>query len=281
MATRNSVSTNRLKSRRNELKNQRRWRDSISVMRTLLIVSLTGGIFWFLTLPEWVIKNSQQIKIDGNNLLTDEEIRRLIPLQYPESLLQLSINTLRQDLQKKLPLTNVTVTRQLIPPSLTITVLEKQPVAIAFAMKVSEKTKKAELQQIGYVDEDGVFVSNEFYTNLKNKPELKPELKIFGIPQSYIAYWRDFYSLVTQSTVKITEVDWQNPSNIILKSELGRVYIGTYTSKFPEQLMMLEKMKNITSKVPKERIIYIDLTDPEMPSIKEKKAPKGEDNKKP
>jgi cell division protein FtsQ len=278
MTAKTSVSTTRLKNRRDELKNQRRWRNFVSVTRTLLIMSLTGGVFWFLTLPEWVIKNSQQIDIEGNELLTDEEIRSLIPLEYPQSLLQLSIKDLRESLQKKVPLTNVVVSRALLPPNLTIKITEKKPVAIALTVQVSPNTKKLALEEVGYIDIDGIFVSNELYQNLDQKPELKPPLKILGTPEMYLAYWKDFYDLLNQSSVKITQVDWQNPTNIVLSSELGKIYIGPYTSKFGQQLMVLEKLKNITNKVPKERIIYIDLTDPEMPSIKEKKPPK-EDKK--
>jgi cell division protein FtsQ len=278
MTAKTSISTTRLKNRRDELKNQRRWRNFVSVTRTLLIISLTGGVFWFLTLPKWVIKDSQQINIEGNELLTDEEIRSLIPLEYPQSLLQLSIKNLRESLQKKVPLTNVVVTRALFPPNLTVIVTEKKPVAIALAVQVSPETKKPTLKEVGYIDIDGIFVSNEVYQNLAKKQDLKPPLKILGTPQMYLAYWKDFYNLLSQSSIKITEVDWQNPTNIVLTSELGKVYLGPYTSKFNEQLMVLEKLKNITSKIPKERIIYIDLTDPEMPSIKEKKPPK-EDKK--
>ncbi len=43
--------------------------------------------------------------------------------------------------------------------------------------------------------------------------------------------------------------------------------------------MMLEKLKVITQKMPKERIAYIDLTDPELPSIKEKNNIKAKKNK--
>lgn len=278
MTAKTSVSTTRLKNRRDELKSQRRWRNFVSVTRTLLIMSLTGGMFWFLTLPEWIIKDSQQIKIQGNELLTEDEIRSLIPLEYPQSLLQLSTKDLTEGLQKKIPLTNVVVTRELLPPNLTITVTEKKPVALALAVQMSPTTKKSALKEVGYIDIDGVFVSNELYQNLAQKPELKPELKILGFPQTYLAYWEDFYSLLSQSSVKITQVDWQNPTNLVLNSELGTVYLGPYTSKFGQQLMVLEKLESITSKVPKERIIYIDLTDPEIPSIKEKKPPK-EDKK--
>jgi cell division protein FtsQ len=144
---------------------------------------------------------------------------------------------------------------------------------------VSPKTKKLELKRIGYVDKDGIFVSNQVYKEFQKKSEQLPSLKVIGTPQIYLPYWQDLYNLIAQSSVKISEIDWQNPTNLILTTELGKVYIGAYNSKFPQQLMVLEKLKVITTKIPRERIVYIDLTDPEMPSIKEKKPPKQKDNK--
>lgn len=276
MTSKTAVSTTRLKSRRNEIKNQLRWDNFVGASRSVMIISFTTIVFWVLTLPHWVIKNSQQIKLQGNDLLSDDELRSLIPLEYPQSLLKLSTSELAKDLQKKIPLGNILVTRELLPPSLTIKVTEKKPVATAFATLPSPKTKKLELQKVGYVDVDGVFVSNNVYQKLQKKPELLPTLKVFGTPQVYLPYWQDLYQLINQSSVKITEIDWQNPTNLVLKTELGKVYIGAYGSKFPEQLMILEKLKVITSKIPREKIIYIDLTDPEIPSIKEKKPQKEE-----
>ncbi len=276
MYSKTAVSTTRLKYRRDEIKNQRRWRDTVSILRSLLIMSLTGGIFSVLTLPHWVIRDSQQIKIEGNDLLTDEELHSLIPLQYPQSLLKLSTSQLTEDLQKKVPLANIIVTKELLPPSLTIKVTEKKPVAMAFTSILSPKTKKLELKQIGYLDKDGIFVSNKVYKQLRQKQGQLPKLKILGTPQVYLYYWQDLYNLINQSSVKISEIDWQNPTNLILTTELGKVHIGGYNSKFSQQLMVLEKLKAITEKIPREKIIYIDLTDPEMPSIKEKKLPKKE-----
>lgn len=276
MTSKTAVSTTRLKSRRDEIKNQQRWENFVAFSRSLMIMSLTGVVFWVLTLPHWVIRHSQQINLQGNDLLSDDELRSLIPLKYPQSLLKLSTSKLTEDLQKKVPLANIIVTRELLPPSLTIKVEEKKPVAIAFATVASPKTNKLELKKIGYVDIDGIFVSSEVYQKLQTNTDLLPNLKILGTPQVYLPYWQDLYRLINQSTVKITEIDWQNPTNLVLNTELGKVHIGAYNSKFPQQLMVLEKLKIITSKIPRERIIYIDLTDPEMPSIKEKKLQKEE-----
>jgi cell division protein FtsQ len=275
----NTVSNKGLKKRRDEIKKEQKRQNFIAITRSLMIISLTMGVFWVLTLPHWVIRDSKQINLKGNDLLSDDELRSLIPLQYPQSLLQLSTSQLTKNLQKKVPLANIVVTRELLPPSLTIKVTEKKPVAIALASVLSPKTKKLELKRIGYVDKDGIFVDNEVYKQLQEKSDQLPKLKVLGTPQVYLPYWQDLYDLINQSSVKISEIDWQNPTNLILTTELGKVHIGTYNSKFPQQLMTLEKLKVVTSKIPRERIIYIDLIDSEMPSIKEKKPPKAKDSK--
>lgn len=265
-----AISSTRLKSRRDELKKQRQWRNLLIFFRASFTISLFGVVFWFFTLPNWVLRDSKQIQIEGNYLLSDDEIRSLISLNYPEPLLKLSVNDLKEDLKEKIPAENIVITKQILPPNLTIQLVEKKPVAIALAPLLDQKTKQTKIQPIGYLDEDGVFVSNKLYQNLQNKPESIPSLKIIGNPQVYLAYWADLYHLLTQSPIKITEINWENPANLILITELGKVYIGGYTSKFAHQLMMLEKLQTITSKVPKEQIDYIDLTDPDLPSIKRK-----------
>ncbi|AFZ53842.1 Polypeptide-transport-associated domain protein FtsQ-type [Cyanobacterium aponinum PCC 10605] len=279
MANQTFVSTTTIRSRREERKKERRWRDFIAVVRFLMILSLTGGVFWFITLPNWVIKNSQQIDIEGNNLLSDDEVRSLIPLQYPQSLLKLSTQELGKNLQTLAPVNNVVIQKELFPPHLKISLEEKKPVAIALAPEIEEKTNKLTIQTIGYLDEDGVFVSNEVYHNLKENPEQLPTLKIIGAPQTYLPYWQELYGFLTQSTVKINTVDWQNPTNLVLLTDLGKIYLGAYTQKkFPQQLMVLEKLKVITAQVRREDIIYIDLTDPEIPSISKKEPVKEEKN---
>ncbi|RMD68361.1 MAG: cell division protein FtsQ, partial [Cyanobacteria bacterium J149] len=96
---------------------------------------------------------------------------------------------------------------------------------------------------------------------------------------TYLPYWQELYSFLTQSTVKINTVDWQNPTNLVLLTDLGKIYLGAYTpKKFSQQLMVLEKLKVITAQVRREDIIYIDLTDPEIPSISKKESVKKEKN---
>lgn len=264
------ISTTDLKSRRNKLKKERAWRELQGFLRGFCLISLTGASFWLITLPDWVIRNKQQIKVQGNDLLSVEEVRNLIPLNYPQSLIQLSTHDLTRQLQQKIPLTEVVVTREFIPPSLSVTITEKPPVAIAYGRDFSGKKPSLKIVKLGYLDEDGVFISHEMYHKLKENPDQAPKLKIIGIPKMYLPYWQEFYNLLIQSEIYITEVNWQNPTNIILTTDLGKIHIGAYSSRFPKQLITLAKLKPLTGKIRREQIVYIDLTDPEMPLIKQK-----------
>lgn len=259
---------NRHTDRRRELKNKRTFRTLLGLIRTLLITGFAGGSFWLLTLPNWVIRDSKEIEVAGNKFLTVNEVRNLIPLSYPQPLLTLSTEKLTEKLETQAPFEDITINREILPPKITVKVVERQPVAIAFAPMV----KTSKIIQIGYLDAQGILVPNQFYKSVKDKNTL-PTFKITGIPDQYLPYWKNVYSLITQSEVKIKEINWQNPNNIIFHTELGIVYMGGNISQLTTQLMMLAKMKKLPQKVNPSEIILIDLSDPDFPSIKQKKPP--------
>ncbi len=269
------ISPTQLKYRRQELKSKRRLKTLLAGLRTLLITSIAGGMFWLVTLPNWVIRNSDDINIRGNQFLDVDEIRSLIPLSYPQALIKLSIKELREKLKAKAPFEDIIISREIFPPSITIKLEERQPVAIAFAPVTSSQSHKTQIAKIGYLDAKGILVPKNYYQNTATEKVKLPNFKVIGIPEQYLVYWQNLYNLINQSVVKITEIDWQDPNNLILKTELGQVYIGAYTSsKLPEQLTVLAKMKQLTKKVHPSQIVYIDLTDPKSPSIKQKNTSK-------
>jgi cell division protein FtsQ len=85
------------------------------------------------------------------------------------------------------------------------------------------------------------------------------------------------YQLINQSPVKIFAVECQDLNNLILKTELGSVHLGTYTSQLTEQFKTLAEIKKLPERTKIEEIDYIDLSDPRSPSIqllpKKVKAP--------
>lgn len=268
-ASKHRLSPAEAKERRLLLKKQKSARFWESFWRFTGILGLSVGVFWWITLPEWVIKDSQQINIQGNEFLSTEEVRNLIPLQYPQPILTLSGDDLAQNLTTNNPIEDVIVIKNIFPPRLTLRVTETKPVALAFDTVEKENGGRA-LDLVGFLNENGVFVHKSLYQDLQQKPEKLPTLRVVGTPSVYLSYWQNIYSLIQQSSIPITEINWQNPTNLILTTDLGKVHLGGYTSKFPQQLTVLATLKPLTQQVKREDIIYIDLVDPQMPFLQQK-----------
>jgi len=256
-----SVSSNDLKSRRQKLKRRRQLKVLQAIWRSLLVSSLAGGIVWVVALPNWTISRAEQIEIEGNELLTAATIRQLIPIDYPQSLLQIEPQALSAQIAAAAPIADATVTRKLLPPSLTIAVQERQPVAIALL----EETESG--SNVGLVDSQGVWLSKEHYAGLEASARL-PKLVVVGLTDDYRRDWADIYSAISQANLEIFEIDLRNPQNVVLKTELGLVHCGGYSRhQFPEQLRVLAQMRELPTHVESDRIAYIDLKAPQSPAI--------------
>ncbi|MBE9222687.1 FtsQ-type POTRA domain-containing protein [Cyanobacterium stanieri LEGE 03274] len=277
VATRNPVPPSQVVQHRKKLLKERAARNRIIACRFFVTIGIATGAFWCLTHPSWVLTSSEQIKIDGNELLSDDEIRSLIPLKYPSPILTLSGQQLGEKLGQQTPLHNITITKKILPPSLTIRVEENLPVAMAYGPKQNENGQ-VNISHLGFISADGIFVEKGMYQNLEQYPHKTPKLKVLGNPSLYLPYWQDLYSLLIFCAVPIQEVDWQNPNNIILSTDFGKVHLGPYTSKLPQQLQTLAEITTITQKIRREDIVYIDLINPNQPLVKEKPQPNKENN---
>jgi cell division protein FtsQ len=250
-----------LKERRQALRSQRRWQTVQSLWQFFLVTTLAAGLCWGVALPYWNIAEEKQVTIDGHQLMTADKVRSLLSLSYPQSLWQVKTHQLKTQLQDLPPIAEVLVTRELFPPQLMVTIKERQPVAIAITN-----------QSHGFLDAEGIFIPNNFYR--QDAPELKQlSLTVKDFQPQYRPYWVKLYPVINNSPVKILAVDWSNSSNLVLKTEVGMVHFGSYNSQFPKKLTVLARMKKLSSKVAKERIVYIDLTNPAYPTVKIKPEP--------
>lgn len=256
-----------------ELKKERRLKAFLIITRTLLISSFALGALWLLVLPNWVIRSQNEIKVKGNQFLSEQEVRSLIPFSYPQPLVTMTIANLEQKLETNTPFSDVVITRKILPPELIIDVTERQPVAIAQTTRLENNQNK--IIQLGYLDDQGILMENKFYQDIPQEKLKLPTLKIIGIPDQYLPHWQNLYSLVKLSEVKIKTIDWRNPTNLILDTELGKVHLGAYSlNTFPEQLKMLAKMKQLPQKISRDQILYLNLSNPDYPYVKEKPKPK-------
>ena len=268
MANIASVSQNELTSRRKQLRRARRIKSFQSLWRTLFVGGMATGLVWAITLPDWVISSPGQIVIEGNHFLSAKAIRSLLPLSYPQSILQVQPQAIAKSLEAQGPIAKATVSRQLLPPGLTIQVKERKPVAIA-KPPTSPNPKTANSNALGFVDEQGVWMPKTSYTELQPNLEL-PTLKVIGQNEQYRPYWLDVYQALGRSAVQVFEIDWQNPNNLILKTDLGVVHLGPYSSRFSEQLGILDRMRELPTHVNPSKIAYIDLKNPDFPAIQMK-----------
>lgn len=270
-----SVSPAELIQRRHQLRRQRRIKSFRAIWRSLVVCSLTGGLVWVTTLPDWVIRKPEQIDIEGNRLLSAPTIRSLLAMPYPQSLLRLQPQVLAEKLESQASIAQATVTRQLLPPALTIQVKERQPVAMALrtSATISPPPLSPHLKtsQVGLLDAQGVWMPIANYADSPRSIQL-PTLKVIGESSQYRAYWPQIYQAVSRSPVKVLEIDCQDPTNLIIKTELGIVHFGSYSSRFAYQLSVLDRLRELPDHLNPSDIAYIDLENPDNPSIQMKKA---------
>lgn len=278
-----TVSPTELAQRRQNLRHKRQAKLLQACWRVLAVSGLAGGMVWVATSPVWVIRQPEQIKISGNRSVSAQKVRSLLPITYPESLLRLEPRTIAEGLKARLPiLEEVTVNRQLFPlfsPSLTVQLKERYPVAIALPVPASSPAttglQPAKSQppstKVGLLDESGIWIPLESYTSINQSLKL-PELKVIGNPEQYRPFWSKLYQSVSRSPVKVSEIDWRDSTNLVLKTELGSVHFGAYGLQFGQQLGVLDKLRKLPNHLSLSQISYIDLKNPDTPMIQLLKA---------
>lgn len=258
------MSRSQLAERRRKLRHQRRMRVLQAFWRLLAVAGMTGGLVWVISQPAWVIRNSSQIVIEGNEFLAAEAIQTLIDLPYPQAIWQVQPQAIAQQLESHAPIAGVEVGRRLFPPALVVRVHERHPVATT--MQTLGMAPTATSGQVGLLDAKGIWTPLENYTTLDQSLEL-PTLKVIGMRNQYLSQWPDFYLAVSQSPVQVIEIDWRDPANLILITELGTVHFGDYGPRFSDQLKALDQMRQISQTISPGQIAYIDLKNPASPLI--------------
>ncbi|MEH1849954.1 MAG: FtsQ-type POTRA domain-containing protein [Nostoc sp.] len=263
-----SVSRTDLAQRRQKLRRQRQMRIIQAIWRTFAITGLAGGLLWVAVQPVWMLKAPKQIvmKLD-NKLLSDKTAQSLLVLSYPQSLWRIEPSAIANSLKKQPTIAQAHVKRRLFPPGLIIEIQERVPVAVT-------QTPGNKKVTIGLLDASGVWMPLEKYTSLNPTKKL-PNLRVISSPKQYCLYWTQLYQAVSQSPVKVMEIDCQNPTNLILKTELGNVHLGSPGPQLSEQIKVLAQMRSLAAKLNSSQIEYIDLKNPEFPLVQmNQKIPK-------
>jgi cell division protein FtsQ len=185
-----------------------------------------------------------------------------------------------QKLESTGPIAKAKVTRNLFPPSLTVEVAERLPVAVA--QPAAAIDPKRDREKVGWLDARGGWMPLDSYTSDKRSPGASgsagsslvgqrqgalPTLKAIGPLELYRADWPKFYQALSAVGVKVFEIDWQNRDNLILKTEIGTVHLGPYSDRTAEQLQVLDRMRQLPKQLDSSKIAYIDLKNPSSPIV--------------
>jgi cell division protein FtsQ len=255
-----SVSSRDLEVRREKLRRHRKIQIIGAIWRTFALTGLAGGLLWFWIQPVWVLKSDQDITVSGNQLLSDEAIHSKMQLSYPQSLWRVEPSRLSASLKQQPAITQASVTRRLFPPGLKVEVSEILPVAITKTAIKTNDDSTFQKTVSGLLDINGVWVSLENNKSIKSQ---LPTLEFIGSPASCRSVWKQLYQAIGKSSVKVMQVDCQDPNNIILKTELGLIHIGSPTSKLLEKIKMLAKIRSLPAQTNMNQIEFIDLKNPE------------------
>lgn len=236
---------------------QKRFQNISPHLKTIWQILVSFGIFatgaWVVSQPYWEIRSPDQIEVQGTKLLSPQQLKTKIFIDYPKYIYRLQTQEIANQLEKKAPVYDVAVRRSLFPPRVIVIVRERQPVAIATING-----------QVGYLDFKGVWTSAKSYpTGIK-----KPDIEIVGANKNVLQDWRMLYGQISRSPVKISKLDFRAVNNLILSTDLGLVHCGAYSnSKIEAQIQMLNRLRSLPKSTPKLKFTHIDLVNPNFPVL--------------
>ncbi|MCC0178572.1 FtsQ-type POTRA domain-containing protein [Waterburya agarophytonicola K14] len=223
----------------------------IALWRSCLLISLILSLGLLTTLPFWKVKHQSQIIINGKQLVGTKTIHHALEFPYSQFIWAINSTNLTQKLESIPSVRVAHINKQIIPPKVIISVEEREPIAIAtFA------------GQMGFLDRDGAWIAQEFYTNIDGDFTL-PKLVVLNYQSNYQKSWKNLYQLISlYPELKINEVQWHHSGNLFLQTKIGRVSLGTNSSRLSEQFKIMLKLQNLNDRIDKNKIAYIDLSNP-------------------
>lgn len=261
------VSRDQLQARRKTLRRRRRLSLGQLLWRWVAMAGITGAAFWGITRPIWMIQHPRQIQVSGNERLSDEALQALVPLTYPQSILTVEPEDIAQQLQQRAPILEAKVSRQVLPPRLQVQVRERVPVAVVLPVAEGGEGEDTPYLEAGLIDAQGAWMPKSSFGLLTANDSHLPTLRLRGLQPQYQRYWPQIYATLRSSPVAIQELDWHDPSNLVLQTDLGVVYLGAYSPDLNRQLATLDQMRRLPDQVGSSEVAHIDLTNPARPSL--------------
>jgi len=223
----------------------------LSLWRACFMVGCATGLGLLATVPNSQIESQSQIVINGEQLVSENTIRQALKFSYPQFIWSVNGIELARRIESIPSVAAVKVSKQIIPPTIAISLQEKTPVALATSQG-----------QVGFLSQSGEWIEQKFYDNTDLDLPL-PKLKVINYQSQFSSIWSKIYQLnLLYPELKITEVHWREGDGIFLKTKIGEVFLGSKSSRLEQQFKIISKLKNLSAQVDTEEIAYIDLSNP-------------------
>ena len=124
----------------------------------------------FLSIKTLKKVNTQDIRISGSELFSQNDVIKNSSLNFPIRLIFVETNLLEKELKQNLSLKNVSVSRELFPFGLKVHINSRIPIAYGERILNDEKI-------LGFIDEDGIFINKQ---NVDEQNLNKFKTQVFG-----------------------------------------------------------------------------------------------------
>jgi cell division protein FtsQ len=233
-----------------------------SLWRFGCMSAIFGGVSWAASQLDWKISQAEQIRVEGNQYLTDQAVRSLLAIPYPKLIMELAPEQLTAKLIAQGSIASAKIDRGLLPPHLTVQIQDLPPIARIIQ---ADDT----LSQI-FVDERGRQLPLSSYrpTVWPTLPTLQLRLPSTGVCPE----WARLYPVIHASPVAITMIDCRNPQNLFLQTEVGKVRLGAVeqTPRLTARIQQLDRLRDWQKYTDPTSVEYLDLENPDAPKLQMK-----------
>ena len=221
------------------------------------------GIFFaftnFLSINLFKKVDFKNIYINGADFITVNDITENSSLQLPRKLIFIKTKLIEKELKQNISLSQISITRQILPFGLVINLQTRTPIAFAESEENGIKIK-------GFIDKDGAFIKEKY---IPEKENLNFPIKIFGWKRDY----KKLISLIIKTykeTDDLKTIKINSEGFITLEEKfLQKIFFGFETQEIEEKLNLIFDIKEQFKKQKiRKKIKSLDLTDPANPKIK-------------
>ena len=228
-------------------------------IKKLILLGLFFVLTNVLTINLFKKVDLKNIYIKGADFITKDDITQNSSLKLPKKLILIKTKLIEKELTQNISLRQISITRQIFPFGLVISIRTRTPVAFA---EKEENGIKIE----GFIDKDGVFIKEKY---IPQGEKLFFPIKIFGWKKKY----EEPISLIIKTykeTDDLQAIKISSEGFITLEDKfLKKVFFGFKTKEIEEKLNLIFDIKEQFKKQKiRKKIKSLDLTDLANPKIK-------------